>query len=500
MNTAEYLVGDGESGSVAVVDSDGVHSYADLRAQASRCRAALEELGLRAGDRVGLIGANCFGWVAAYLGVLAAGMVAVPIAHTLRPDEMVSRIRWLGVQAAFLGPMESRRLAGQVPGGLPMAAEGPSPAAPPLRFVDRPADLDAALVFTSGTTGRPHVVRLTHANLQANTGSILSYLPLADSDRVLVVLPFSYVFGASLLHTHLRVGAALVVQPNAAFPQQMVERMAAERCTGLAGVPSTFSVLLRNSTFGSRRLPDLRIIQQAGGRLAPTMVEELRGAQPQAQVFVMYGQTEATARLSYLPPQELDRRPGSIGRGIPGVDLRVVGEDGSQVAAGQIGEIVAGGDNISPGYLDDPEETARRMTGGVLRTGDLATVDEDGYIYVVDRREDFIKSWGVRISSQDIEAVALQLPDLVSVAAVGVPDEAAGERVELVAVPREGSRLTEGQIIDHCRARLARTMVPQAVHLVPLMPLNGNGKISKTAVRELCVDLARADQSPGGSS
>lgn len=499
MNTAEYLVGGSATGSVAVVDPDRTHSYAELLAEAARRRRALEALGLHPGDRVALVGANGFGWVASYLGVLAAGMVAVPISHTLLPDELVSRIEWLGVRAAFLGPLESRRLAGRVPGGLSLAADSPA-SGPPVQFVDVPSDRDAALVFTSGTTGRPRVVRLTHGNLQANTESILGYLPLTSTERVLVVLPFSYVFGASLLHTHLRAGAALIVAPNAAFPQQMVERMASEHCTGFAGVPSTFSVLLRNSTFAGRPLPDLRLIQQAGGRLAPAMVEELRSAQPQARLFVMYGQTEATARLSYLPPEELDRRPGSIGRGIAGVELRVVGEDGTDVAPGQVGEIRARGASISPGYLGDAEESARRMPGGQLRTGDLATVDEDGYVYVVDRREDFIKSWGVRISSQEIEAVALQLTDLVSVAVVGVPDEAAGERIEMVAVPRDGSRITEDDVIGHCRARLARNMVPSAVHLVSLIPLNTNGKISKTAVRELCVDLAGADQSQGGPS
>ncbi|AXE38694.1 class I adenylate-forming enzyme family protein [Acidipropionibacterium virtanenii] len=504
MNTAEYLVVGGAAGSVAVLDSDGAHSYAGLRGEVGRRITALDGLGLRPGDRVALVGPNGFGWVASYLAVLAAGMVAVPIPHTLLPAEAVSRVQWLGVKAAFAGPLETRRLAGRLPGTLPLRWDGVPAAEAAIPFVDVSSGQDAVLEFTSGTTGSPRVVRLTHGNLQANTESILGYLGLSSTDRVLVVLPFSYVFGASLLHTHLRTGAAMVVQPNAAFPQQIVETLAAEHCTGFAGVPSTFSVLLRNSTFADRPLPRLRLIQQAGGRLAPAMVEELRRAQPQARLFLMYGQTEATARLSCLPPEDLDRRPGSIGRGIPGVSLRVVGEDGRDVAPGQVGEIRARGANISPGYLNDAEETARRMPGGELRTGDLATVDEDGYLYVVDRREDFIKSWGVRISSQEIEAVALQLTDLVSVAVVGVPDEAAGERVEMVAALRDGSSLTASDVIDHCRAGLARHMVPSVVHLVASIPLSSNGKVSKNTVREFCIDLgidpASADQSPGGPS
>lgn len=504
MNTADFLIGGARESAVAVVDVDADHTYGELRRQVQQRSDALRDLGLRPGHRVAVIGANGLGWVSAYLAILASGMVAVPIAATLPPDEHISRLEWIHARAVFLGPAELSRLSGPLDGRLPhLPLEAPveAPGAGPrLHCVEVESDADAVLAFTSGTTGRPRVVRLTHGNLQANTESILGYLPLDSSERVLAVLPFSYVFGASLLHTHLRVGATLVVQPSAAFPQQMVRRMVEERCTGFAGVPSTFAVLLRNSGFGRQPLRDLRLIQQAGGKLAPAMVNELRKAQPQAQLFVMYGQTEATARLSYLPPEDLDRKPGSIGRGIPGVSLRVVGEHGVEVRPGETGEIRARGRNISPGYLDDPDETARRMPDGELRTGDLATVDDEGYIYVVDRREDFIKSWGVRISSQEIEAVALQLPDLISVAVVGVPDDAAGERVEMVAVSRDGSQLSAADVIAHCRARLAKYMVPVAVHLVPLIPLNGNGKVAKQAVRDLCAGRGRVDWSPGGTT
>lgn len=488
MNTAEFLIGRVDAGATAVVDADGTLTYGQLAGRVAQQARALRELDLLPGDRVGLIGANGSGWVSSYLAVLAAGLVAVPVANTLPAEEVAARLGWIGAAASFVGVAERRKLAGLV--GIQMPMDGPAPSTSaedgPTFAPVRPDD-DAVLAFTSGTTGRPRAVRQTHANLQANTGSILGYLPLTDRDRILVVLPFSYVFGASLLHTHLRIGASLVIHPNAVFPQQIVERMADERCTGVAGVPSTFAVLLRNSTFGSRRLPNLRLIQQAGGKLAPALLNELREAQPQAQVFVMYGQTEATARLSYLPPEQLDRKLGSIGRGIPGVSLRVVGDDGADISPGEVGEIRARGANISPGYLDDEAETARRMPDGELHTGDLATVDEEGYIYVVDRQEDFIKSWGLRIASQDVETVALQMTDLVSAVVVGVPDEAAGELVEMVAVAREGATVTEREVIDHCRAKLARYMVPSRVHFVPLIPLNTNGKVAKPAVRDLCL-------------
>ncbi len=482
------------------MDSEGRYTYAYLRGEVVAQAALLTAQKLRAGSRVAIIAPNGVGWVAAYLAIMGLGMVAVPIPNTVTTDEIVARLDWIGADAAFLGAREFRSFGARVRKPLLLVRGGDHlNQVPTLPLVDVASDADAVYAFTSGTTGHPRAVRHTHGNLQANTDSILKYLELTNEDRILVVLPFSYVFGASLLHTHLRVGATVVIQPNAVFPQSMVERMATERCTGFAGVPSTFHVLLRNSTFASRSLPDLRTIQQAGGKLAPALVRELLAAQPQAKVFLMYGQTEATARLSYLPAEDLDRKPDSIGRGIPGVTLRVVTPDGVPISAGEVGEIWARGPNISPGYLDDLDETNRRMPGGELHTGDFATVDDEGYIYVLDRREDFIKSWGFRIASQDVESTAMQLSELVAVAVVGVPDEAAGERVELVAVKQPGTSITAEDVLRHCHAQLAKHMVPARAHFVPRLPLNANGKVSKAAVRELCLRLGEDAEGWGDS-
>jgi long-chain acyl-CoA synthetase len=487
VNTADYLLSNAVDEAVAVVDAGGPHSYGELRRAVAGNVAALA--GLSRGAPVAVVAPNGFDWVAAYLAALSAGAVAVPIPNTLPPGEVAARLSWIDAKAAFLGQREERQLAGLIPREvrrLPADLDDRSAGQAASAVVED--DDDAVYAFTSGTTGKPRVARLTHGNLQANTDSILSYLGLTDADRILVVLPFSYVFGASLMHTHLRVGATLVIEPNV-FPQAIVDRLRSERCTGLAGVPSNFHLLLRNSAFGSAPLPDLRTIQQAGGKLAPPLVEELVRAQPQARVFVMYGQTEATARLSYLPPAELRTRIGSIGRGIPGVDLSVVSTTGRPVAPGEVGEIWARGRNISPGYLRDPEATLRKMPDGVLHTGDLATIDQDGYIFIVDRLEDFIKTWGYRVASQEVETIAIQLSDLIAVAAVGVPDEAAGERVELVAVMRPGSSIGEEQVLRHCREHLAKHMVPSRVHFVARLPLNPNGKVVKAEVRDLCLRL-----------
>ncbi|HSN11100.1 MAG TPA: AMP-binding protein [Propionibacteriaceae bacterium] len=484
MNTADYLLSGAADDAVAVVDGEGAHTYGELRRAVAGMVAALEGLPRRA--RVGILGPNSFRWVVAYLAALSAGAVAVPIPHALPRDTVLDRLARVEVDAVLLGRREDRALGGRLPHGIRTVVGVPEVGAD-LESVPVVDDDDAVYVLTSGTTGAPRVVRLTHGNLQANTDAILGYLGLTPTDRVLVVLPFSYVFGASLLHTHLRVGATLVIQPDTVFAQSVVDRLRDEACTGFAGVPSTFHLLLRSSAFSRTPLPDLRIIQQAGGKLARPLLDELVRAQPQARVFVMYGQTEATARLSYLPPEELTHHPGSIGRGIPGVALRVVTPEGRPVVPGEVGEIWASGRNISPGYLDDPEATRRKMPDGILHTGDLATVDDEGYIVIVDRQEDFLKPWGFRVGSQEVESAAIQLTDLVAVAAVGLPDEAAGERVELVAVRKRGSHIDEEQVLGHCRARLDRHAVPSRVHFVDRLPLNCNGKVVKSAVRELCL-------------
>jgi acyl-CoA synthetase (AMP-forming)/AMP-acid ligase II len=302
---------------------------------------------------------------------------------------------------------------------------------------------------------------------------------------MMVILPFFYCYGTSLLHTHLRCGARLALSNSFTFPETTLDMMERERCTGFAGVPSSFQLLLRISTFKTRALPHLRLVQQAGGKLHGVLIAELVAAKPNAKIYVMYGQTEATARLSYLPPEELSRKLGSIGRGIPGVELRVLSEDGTPVKPGEVGEIVASGRNISPGYLDSPEASAEKFRNGRLHTGDLATVDDDGFIFVVDRKDDFIKSWGYRISSQEIESCVLGIPEIVSAAAVGVQDIEAGEAIKVFITIKPGSVVTEEAVLEHCRKHLAKYMVPRTVSIIKALPLNSNGKVVKSELRKM---------------
>lgn len=488
LNTADYLLELADDKAAALILNRTTYTYREVREAAARLVAELIAAGVQPADRVGIFGGNSLFWVAAYLATLKLGAVAVPFATTLPPETIGAMHAFVKCKLMCIEQKVHRKYAAALPPELPLIFDEvlgrPGPRQWPALAAVEP-HTDAALMFTSGTTSRPRAVRITHRNLQANTDSIVEYLALTAGERILVVLPFYYCFGTSLLHTHLRVGGTLVVAGQFVYPEPVLDLMESAQCTGFAGVPSAYQLLLRNSTFPRRQIRSLRKVQQAGGKLQAVLIEELIKAVPNGEVFVMYGQTEATARLSYLPPHLLSTKLGSIGRGIPGVTLRVVGDTGLNVQPGEVGEIYAQGDNISPGYLDEPEASAQKFVDGVLHTGDLATVDEDGYLFVVDRKADFVKSYGYRVSSQQVEGCIMELPDIVAAAVIGEPDLVRGEAIKAFIVTRSGSTVTGDQVIRHCAERLSSYMVPQQVLRVDQLPVNAHGKVVKTELRRL---------------
>ena len=275
----------------------------------------------------------------------------------------------------------------------------------------------------------------------------------------MTVLPFYYCFGTSLLHTHLMAGGSLVLNNRFLFPEKVLDEMDETPCTGLAGVPATYQILLRKTTFAQRRFPALRWFQQAGGRLPNPIIREIREAFPAVKFFVMYGQTEATARLSYLPPERLDDKIGSIGRGLPHTRLEVLRPDGAAVQPGsdEVGEIVVSGENVTLGYWGDPDETQRFFRDGRLFTGDMARVDADGFLFLVERARDFIKPLGHRVSPKEIEEVLAEMPEVVEAAVVGAPNDLWGEAVRaFVVTVRPGQLTTDGRpaILPRAAAKL----------------------------------------------
>jgi len=503
VNVFDYLLEGKPDSATALLTLKQQHTYGELRRNAVAVARFLVHSGGKKGDRVILIADSGLFWASAYLGILRAGMVCVPLPPKLDGAEM-EYIRSVTEPAFVIAEAKYSLAVSKSFGALPVLCDQASPV--PVQACaltnilqdaaytgdsgvalpeTAPDDL-AALMFTSGSTGRPRGVMVSHRNIVANTESIVEYLELTATDRIMAVLPFHYCFGASLLHTHLRAGGSVVIDSRFMYPEKVLQRMIETACTGFAGVPSHFQILLRKSGLAKMSFPDLRYVQQAGGPLAPTFIKELREALPGKKVFVMYGQTEATARLSYLPPAALDTKLGSVGKGIPGVKLTVEDESGLPVAPGQTGEIVAEGDNVTLGYWHDAEETAHHFRNGKLHTGDLATVDEDGFIFIVDRAKDFLKCGGTRVSCRHLENILLEHAELLEAAIVGVPDDVLGEAAVAYVVPRDPkAQPSTEQLTTYCKQRMPQPMVPKRFVVLSSLPKNSSGKVMKPALKEL---------------
>jgi acyl-CoA synthetase (AMP-forming)/AMP-acid ligase II len=485
----------------AVVEPGRSATYAELDALANRVAHLLVGRGVRRGDRVVIALDNGIELVASYFGAMKAGAVAVPLPPGPRSDRLAAAVADCAPAACIVDGAtardatlaqalsavphrwchEPRRGAGPVPGFAPLAAAlvdepDTAPAVPVI-------DLDlAAIIYTSGSTGVPRGVMLRHVNFRANADSIVAYLGLTAADRVMCVLPLYYVYGLSLLHTHLRVGGTVVLDNRFTFPNVVLGAMEQQQVTGFAGVPSTFTLLLYRSNLPAHSFTSLRYVTQAGGSLAPARIREWLERGPRVPFYVMYGATEAAARLTYVPPAELERKLGSIGRAIPNVEIRVLGDDGSVMAPGQVGELVARGANIAAGYWNNPGESGERFTADGFRTGDLGYADEEGFLYLVGRRHDMMKVGAHRVGAKEIEDVLHEHPAVQEVAVVPAPHDLLGEiPVAFVAV-KAGHAASREELQQFCGQRLAVHKVPGRFVFRPELPKMSMGKIDRGAL------------------
>jgi len=484
----------------------GRWTFAAINAAANRMARLLRELGVTRGDRVAILAHNGVEYAAAYYGALKAGAIAVPLNTAADPGSLAHYLGDSGTRALVVGPRLERVViqAGNRLGGLsaligPAAAQEAFAKALPAtvatfgdadRFdggdLELPLiDLDlASIIYTSGSTGRPRGATLSHLNIVSNVRSIVQYLELGAHDRVLVVLPFYYVYGKSLLNMCVAAGATAVVENRFQYPNLALDTLEAERCTGLAGVPSTFAILLNKSNFAERPRPDLVWVTQAGGGMSPALTRRLIEALgPSRRLHVMYGATEASARLARLPPAELAEAVGSIGRAIPNVELNVRRPDGSECADDEVGELFARGANVMVGYWNDPDETARVLGSYGYATGDLARRDGRGLIWLVGRKKDMLKVGGHRVSAKEIEDAILEHPGVHEVAVIGVPDEILGDRLRAYVVAREAGAVDPPGLGSFLRERLPAYKIPDRIELRGELPKNESGKIMKEALR-----------------
>jgi acyl-CoA synthetase (AMP-forming)/AMP-acid ligase II len=354
--------------------------------------------------------------------------------------------------------------------------------------VTRGTDDYALILYTSGTTGQPKGVTLSHRNLVANTKSIVEYLRLTGDDRVMHVLPFTYSYGNSILLTHAAVGGCIVVNRSFLYPNVVLDEMQQHEVTGFSGVPSTYAILLERSTIAERSFPHLRYVTTSGAPMPPTLVNRLRRTLPHVEIFLMYGQTEASTRLTCLPPEKVAMKPGSIGRAISGVGIELLDPSGQPVPVGETGEIVASGPNVMCGYWKRPDLTAKVLRDGKLWTGDLARADEEGCLYIVGRTSDLIKSASHRIAPQEIEEVLLEHRAVAEAAVIGIPDDILGESIHACVVLNEDRICTEEDLIGHCKALLPAFKVPQRFRFYDELPRTESGKIRRAELRALLVD------------
>jgi len=502
----------------ALVHEEVRATYKQVNAKANRLACWLVDIGVSKGDRVVLLLENCLEYVISYYGVLKAGAVAAPLSSGLKPDGLRPLLKELEPEAIisssrFERILKAADLASYKINVLLLKSPKQNWSSSPFsvfswediiyddvtaNFVIRPEILPeiridesdlASIIYTSGSTGIPKGVMLSHKNIVSNTHSICRYLALTDKDIQMAVLPFFYVMGKSLLNTHFAVGGAVVINNKFAFPATVIKQMVEEKVTGFSGVPSTYAYLLHRSPLKNYRdrLNSLRYCTQAGGHMSEQIKEELRKVLPaHTQIYIMYGATEASARLTYLRPDQFANRMGSIGKPIPGVTMKVLNKNGQNLPKGQTGELVASGPNIMQGYWKDNKATSAVLDQNGYHTGDLGYYDKEGYFFVNGRKDNLLKVGGHRINPQEIEDVLMATKLVVETAVIGVPDELLGNKLIALAVLRNGTS-SKNKIMKICADILPKYKLPGSIKLVRSLPKNTSGKIDKAK----CLELAR---------
>jgi acyl-CoA synthetase (AMP-forming)/AMP-acid ligase II len=478
----------------AIISAGQSWTYARLRESVQQLAGQLrEEPDFQAGDRILLLLKNSPEYVVAFYGTLLAGGIAVPLPVDIeRP-----RLRDLTARCTPRLLLTSQEVHAQWAATKnSRGTDPPFDETPPIAAndFDLPADL-AAIFFTSGSTGEPKGVMLSHQNLLSNARSIREYLRITSEERCVAILPFYHAFGNSILQSHLLSGATLILDGMHAFPETILTAIRDHEATSFSAVPELYQALLRRSTLGETPLPSLRYMSVAGGRLPPEACLEVAQRIAPAQFFVMYGQTEATARLSYLPPQELKSRAGSIGQGIPDVQLQVVDDTGTPVQPGELGRIRARGPNIMLGYWNDPAGTSEVLKDGWLYTGDLATVDEQGFVLIRGRHGEFLKINGYRVHPRELEDFVAEALTIERAVAVPVETLETGTRLALFVQPSQREPdVSRHAILEACRKGLPPHKVPCHVEVTTEFPLNHALKLDRLALSQLAANELRSSR------
>jgi amino acid adenylation domain-containing protein len=492
---------------VALVQGADRLTFGAIDRLANQLARALDRRGVRRGDRVAILGEQRIESVIAVWATLKLGAVFMVVSRDVKEDKLAYILRDSGARAlitsARLSPLvaaagtKTTDLAAVIAfGGAPPRLRGVSSdrwaeaiAAEdegPVRSASIDQDL-ASIIYTSGSTGEPKGVMLTHANMLAAATSITGYLGMREDDVVLDALPLAFDYGLYQVLMAARVGATVILEDGFTFPSAVLETVEREGVTTFPGVPTMFAILLQMKEI-SHDLSRVRCVTNTAAALPPAHLAALRKIFPEARIFSMYGLTECK-RCTYLPPEDLERKPGSVGLAIPNTELWLEDPSGRRLDPGEVGELVIRGATVMRGYWRKPEATEARLRPGpipgerVLHTGDLCKLDEEGYLYFVARMDDVIKSRGEKVAPREVEDALYALTGVREAAVIGVPDPILGQAVKAFVVVDPALGYSEGDIVAHCRARLEPFMVPRLVELCEALPRTDTGKIKKSGLR-----------------
>jgi len=361
---------------------------------------------------------------------------------------------------------------------------------PGTRPRSRAIDIDlASLIYTSGSTAQPKGVMLTHLNMVTAATSVSTYLDNTPDDIILNVLPLSFDYGLYQLLMAVKFGGTLVQERTFLYPYETIDLLIKEKVTGFPIVPTVAAILFKLKNLEDYEFPSLRYISNTAQALPPQYIQALQRIFPTARIYSMYGLTECK-RVSYLPPEELERRPTSVGKAMPNCETYIVDDEGNKVEeSGVVGELVVRGANVMKGYWNLPEDTDRVLKPGplpgekVLYTGDLFKTDEEGFLYFVSRKDDILKVAGERISPKEIEAVLHGIEGVSEAAVIGVDDEILGQAIKAFIVPAKGAELNEKDILKYCSRNLENFMVPKHIEMRDSLPRSSHGKVDKKRLK-----------------
>lgn len=481
--------------------------FAELDRRSDKVAAHLRARGIGPGDRVAILHGNALAGICWFWGVLKAGAQTVDVPTLAGRSTIQGVLDEAMPKAMAVDHKEiAKHLTGEHPLRLPslvLGTEAAREAAAPhglemetledilahedgARFSPDVAPDDVAMiVYTSGTTGRPNGVMLSHANFISNLTAANELMGLDSDDSIVVVVPLYYIHGRMQLLFHALIGGTVYFSAGFQFPARVLQELEDFRATGFSGVPYHFKQLLDRSKLAESPPAALRYVLITGGALGATELRRLQDALPNVGLHLAYGQTEAAPRITWLGPDELFVKAGSVGRALPNVKLEILGPDEEEVAAGVVGEVAASGPNIMKGYVAGDERVSGKIDDrGRLRTGDLGWLDDAGHLFLAGRSSEMIKSAGERIFPQEIEEVVCTHPRVREVAVIGVPDPLLGERIVAYVELTEGDPVELSEFRAHCLKKLPFVRVPKTFEIVDGLPKTGSGKVSRGALKK----------------